>query len=190
MLDIAQFNQTEQPPAYHFFVDTTKNQANLLALIKIPPKEPLLPYAQLPGHSPVDRAKIIELFSTFGSHNLAILLLQYYSKLDKLGDEIEHVHPLKLIGCIFSAKDPYQKAQMQKYMDNIYNDRLKWKNFYEGRPPHSGFGPNMTHEMKKNNLLRHLKDFAQEVNVSEENLRPYFEKQDWKGLVKFLINGS
>ncbi len=189
MLDISQFDQAEAPPAYHLFVPA-KNFSNIMALIKIPPKAPKLSYSQLPGHSAKDRDNIIELFSTFGSQNKAVLLIQYYKKLDQLGDDIEHVHPLKLLGCIFSAADPAQKAQMQKYMNNIYNDYFKWKNFYKGRPPHSGFGLNMTHEMKKNNLIRHLPEFAKEINVPEEKLRPFFERQDWKGLVKFLITYS
>ena len=188
MLDLAIFDVPQTPPAYHFFVP--KQQPNFLALINIPPKQKPLPYNKLPGFSLEDRAKVIELFSTFGSHNKAALLIQYYSKLDKLGDEIEHIHPLKLLGCIFSAKDMSKKREMQKYMNNIYNDYFKWKNFFEGRPPHSGFRPNMNHEMKKNNLIRHLKEFSQEINVPEEKLLPFFKAKNWKGLVHFLINGS
>ena len=189
MLDLALFDQVEAPPAYHLFVPA-KHNSHLLALIKIPPKEPQLPYKQLPGSNPADRSKVIELFTAFGSHNKAVLLLQYYSKLDKLGDEIEHVHPLKLLGCIFSATDPSQKLKMKGYMDNIYNDYFKWKNFFEGRPPHSGFGPNMNHEMKKNNLIRHLKAFSKEINMPEEKLLPFFNARDWRGLIKFLIYDS
>lgn len=148
---------------------------NYLGVIKIPPKQNKLTYAELPGSSIEDQRKIIELFSTMGSHGKIDLLLHYKGHLEQLGKEIEHVHPLKLLGVIFSTPN------MKGYMDNVYNDYFKWKNFIEG------LEPNMNRELMKNNLLQHIDDFAKDVNVSAESIRPFFNNKDWTGLIKYLI---
>lgn len=151
------------------------NSKNFVGVIKIPPAQERKTYAELPGNNSEDQRKIIELFTIMGSHGKMDLLINYKKHLEKLGKEIEHVHPLKLLGIIFS------KPQMKQYLDNIYNDYFKWKSFIEG------LEPNMNHEYLKNNMMQHIDDFAKEVNVPKENLLPFFQKRDWKGLVKFLI---
>ena len=148
---------------------------NCLGIIQLPPKKEIQTYAELPGSSYEDQKKIIELISTMGSHNKVILLLKHKSRLEQLGKEIEHVHPLKLLGVIFSTPN------MKQYMDDVYNDYFKWKNFIEG------LEPNLDRELRKHNLLAYIEDFASNVNVPSENIKPFFENRDWRGLVKYLI---
>ena len=152
------------------------NTKTMMAAIKLPPKQDKKTYYELPGSSIEDQNKIIELFSTMGSHGKIDLLFHYKKHLEQIGKEIEHVHPLKLLGIIFSTPN------MKGYMDNIINDYFKWNSFIDG------FEPNMNHEFMKNNLMIHIDDFAKHVNVPKENIIPYFNNKDWKGLIKYLIN--
>ncbi|MFA5250607.1 MAG: hypothetical protein WC371_04305 [Parachlamydiales bacterium] len=180
-------DQAVPPPpssACHFLLPARTFQPEnflLAKIIRIPPKEKPLPYDQLPGSSQEDREKVIKLFTLLGTHSKTSLLFSHFNEANNLGDEIEHIHPLKLLGCLFSCPG------MQKHMDNVCCDYFKWKSFLEGHGNHSGFLPNMDREMKKNNLIRHLPDFAKEVNIPQEKLDPYFQNQDWLGLLKFLI---
>ena len=176
--------EQNKPSAIEYFAkEKTKsslyffNTKKLAGIIKIPPKQQNKSYADLPGSDPKDREKIIEIFKTMGSHGKVDLLLHYKSHLEKLGKEIEHVHPLKFLGTIFSNTNP----DMRPYMDNIYNDYFKWKNFMDG------FEPHMEHEYIKKNLYQHLDAFAKEINIPVEYIKPYIDKRDWKGFIKFLI---
>jgi hypothetical protein len=149
---------------------------NLAGIIKISPKQDKLLYKDLPGSSQEDQDRIIELFTTMGSHGKVSLLMKYKKHLEKIGKEIDHVHPLKLLGIIFS------KPEMKPHMRNVYNDYFKFKNFIEG------FGPGMNNELLKNNLLKYIDDFAADVKVCPEYIMPYFNKKDWTGLIKYLID--
>ncbi len=169
--------QALPPPsqsALHYFVNSPRGLNLLAGIIKIPPKQQSKSYADLPGKDPADRAKITKIFTAMGTQG-KLSLLKQRSELEKLGREIDHVHPLKLLGCIFS------QPKMREYFDQIYNDYFKWKNFIEG------FEPRMSHEALKNNLLCYLNDFAKEIGANPESLRPYFDAKDWRGLVKYLI---
>ena len=161
------------------FFEITKSMttSNLIAgIVKIPPKQENKTYATLPGSDPIEREKMIELFTIMGSHGKVDLLLYHEKHLRKLGEEIKHVHPLKLLGCVFSTPN------MKEYMDDIYHDYFKWKNFF------GGYAPNMDHELMKNNLLQYTEDFALEVNIPSHRIKPFLDNRDWKGLFKFLID--
>lgn len=184
-IDVQDTNPSNEKPSSSicYFVEKQKSSSfsliktnSVLAGIKLPPKQEKKTYSELPGSSIVDQNKIIELFSTLGSHGKIDLLLHYKKHLEQIGKEIAHVHPLKLIGIIFSTPN------MKENMDNVYNDYFKWGEFYKG------FEPNMNHELMKGNLLQHINDFAQHVGVDPASITPYFNKKDWKGLIKYLIN--
>jgi hypothetical protein len=162
--------------AFHYFLSQEQcGFSSILAgVIKIPPKQMNKSYAELPGKDQVDRDKIIKLFTAMGTQG-KLALLKKRNELEKLGQEIDHVHPLKMLGCAFS------NPHMQEYFDQIYNDYFKWKKFYEG------FAPRMNHEALKNNLACYLNDFAKEVNLDPANLKPFFESKDWEGFIKYLI---
>ena len=153
---------------HHFCIPTA-------SIIKIIPKQEDKTYENLPGSDPKEREKIIEIMTTMGSHGNMSLLMHHQKRLRKLGKEVEHVHPLKFLGCIFSTPG------MRIYMDDIYHSSFKWSNFIKG------LSPNFDHELKKVNLLKYLDDFAKEVNIPKEKMIVYFQNRDWEGFVKFLI---
>lgn len=164
----------EKPPAFHQILLKTYKKP-IFSAIKIKKKQKRYTYDTLPGSSKEDREKIFELFESLGSHGKISLLFHHQSRLRKLGEEIKHVHPLKLLGCLFS------RADMRRYMENIYEDFFKWSNFFEG------FEASVKTEIIKKNLKIYLNGFAAEVNIPPNKLKPFFDSDDWRGLIKYLI---
>lgn len=169
-----QYNDDQPKSAHYYFIKSLAKP--LFATIKVPPKNDSKTYANLPGSNPQDIAKIIELFTTMGNHGKIDLLMNYKSHLEQLGKEIEHVHPLKLLGIIFSTPN------MKTYMDNVYNDYFKCKYFIDG------LGSSMNHEITKNNLFQYVNDFALDVKADPNLVNSFLKKKDWKGLVNYLIH--
>lgn len=123
-----------------------------------------------------DKSKIHELITTIARNNKATLLFKYKSHLEKLGDELKKtVHPLKFMHCIFSS------SELKSCMKEIYNDYFKWSNFK------SGFISQMEGEEAKDNFSVYSLDFAKDLNIQADKILPYFNRQDWGGLLKFLI---
>lgn len=156
------------------------NQNTTLAAIVLTPPEKKKTYTELSGSAPQDQSKIIELFKTMGAEG-KLALLKKYKYLEQIGKDISHVHPLKLLGVIFS------NPSMKPYMKEIYKDSFKWKTFIDGFGIMNGLATNMNRELKQNNLLQHINGFANHVNIPAENLKPFFDRGDWEGLVKYLI---
>ena len=51
-----------------------------------------------------------------------------------------------------------------------------------------GLGPNLSKESEKGKLDQYIGDFAAEVQVQADAIRPYFQQGDWDGLVEHLIH--
>lgn len=157
----------------------------LAQIIRIPPggqKDPS--YSKLIC-TEEDKALISELISTL-SESSKFSLLMKQSHLRQLGAQINHVHPFKFLGAIFS--NPRLKIGMR----NVFDDYFKRSGFMEG------LGPSLTREASKNKLIQYLDEFAAEVNVDKNQLRSLFGNKNWSGsdwvtedwekLVRFLID--
>jgi hypothetical protein len=102
-------------------------------------------------------------------------LLFQQGHLRELGSTINHVHPLKFLGTIF--KDPYLKSCMMI----VWNDSFKRNGFMED------LGPALDRESDKGKLAALIPDFATEVAIDAESIKPFFDSRDWNGFVQFLI---
>lgn len=124
-----------------------------------------------------DKACIYEIISTVGeTGKLGLYFKQDH--LEELGAQINHVHPLKFLATIFS--DPYLKG----CMISVWNDYFKKGRFM------GGLVPNLTREAEKGKLDQYIPDFAADVGVNLEQIRPFFESRDWDNLVYFLIHAN
>jgi len=121
-----------------------------------------------------DRAKIYEIVSTI-ANNPKLSLLFSQSHLRQLGQEINHVHPLKFLATVFS------NSELKSSMYYVFDDGFKRSGFMDG------LGPSLDRESQKGKLAMYLKDFAAEVSVSPESLQEYFKSRDWDNMVRFLI---
>lgn len=131
-----------------------------------------------------DKALIFELITTL-SDNSKFTLLMKQSHLRQLGAQINHVHPFKFLGAIFSH------PRLKTGMRNVFDDYFKRNGFMDG------LGPSLSREASKGKLFQYLDDFAAEVNVSSTALKelfgsrnwagPDWDTDDWEMLVRFLI---
>lgn len=132
-----------------------------------------------------DKAIIFEVISTLADNGKFDLLAKQ-RHLRRLEVQINHVHPFKFLGTIFS--NPKLKARMIP----VFDDFFKRAGFMDG------LGPSLTREASKGKLLQYLDDFAMEVNVNSADIRTLYqnkdwnssdwEMRDWEKLVRFLID--
>lgn len=95
--------------------------------------------------------------------------------LEKKGKRIHHVHPLRFLGYIFST--PHLKTSMNK----IKRSGFKWDGFIDG------LSKKMRDEAGDNNLVRYVPGFSRFLNIESEQVMKYIHRQDWEGLVRFLL---
>lgn len=143
-------------------------------IIVIPPaKTQDDPYEKLPC-TDNQRTCIYEIITTLAENGKVSLLFKQ-NHLKEIGIQINDVHPLKFLSSIFS--DPHLK----ECMINIFDDYFKRNGFMDG------LAPSMTNEAEKGKLNQYLEEFAKDVQVPVEDIRPFFDAKDWEGLVRYLI---
>jgi hypothetical protein len=123
-----------------------------------------------------DREKrfIKAIVSTMAEKNIFQLALERRT-LEKKGDKVHHVHPMRFLGFILADPD------LKDGLKSIKKSSFKWDAFV------SGFGKRMKEEYGNGNLYQHVPGFAQQVGASPENIYPFLDKKDWDGLVKSLL---
>ncbi len=148
----------------------------LSAIVKFPSKNnKMVTYQELP-RTFEDEQKIDDLISTLGIHGKITLLLHHEKRLRKMGDELRYMHPFKFIGYIFSKPD------LKEHMRAIFDDYFKRTNFVKD------FAQTMDIYDLRNKLMPYLDDFANEVKIAVDKIKPFIDKKDWEGLLRFLIN--
>jgi hypothetical protein len=160
---------------------TNGNQLQLAALDTPSAKEPqpslesgeLSPYETL-TISQEDKIIIGRLLMTMAENNIFKLLMEK-KRLEKWGDDINHVHPVRFLGTVFT--DP----RLIYCMREIKRSSFKWDSFVEG------FSERMREEAGRNNLVRYVEGFAEAIGRDAKDLYVYFENADFEGLVKHLL---
>jgi len=108
-------------------------------------------------------------------------LLKKKSAMEKLGDNIVPVHPLRFLGYVVS------NHSLKKQLPKIMGDFVKRKSFLNGHGKRIGFAQRMSNEVNHHNMLQYVPGFAQQVGVSEASLQKYFSAHDWEGLIRDLM---
>lgn len=144
------------------------------SIIKKPPAKPVETAWPELACSEEDRTNIYEIVSTVAEKNKLSLLFQQ-SYLREKGAQINHVHPLKFLGVIFS--NPHLKT----CMFYIWDDYFKRNSFM------ADLSAALTREADKGKLHPYLSDFSKEVGVPAEAIKSYFDSRDWENFVLFLI---
>ena len=122
-----------------------------------------------------DSSKIHEIINTMARHSKISLLIKHKSRLEKLGDEVTHVHPFKFLGVIFSDNS------LKKNMKTIYEDYFKKSSFVGALVDRLDF------EASKNNIYKYLDGFANEVKKDKKRIKQFVDKKKWNELVEFLV---
>ena len=111
-------------------------------------------------------------------HNMGTLswpkLLWKKKDMEKLGDQVDHVHPLRFLGVIMS--DDHLKECMRE----IASSPLKMSRFM------AGLSEKLEKNAKAHNLLIHVAGFAETVNKDPYRIEDLIIKKKWRALVDYL----
>lgn len=132
------------------------------------------PYQSLPI-SRADKQNINDLLTTMAENNVFQLLFQK-SRLERLGQEIDHVHPICFIGTVFS------NPHLTSCMYEIRKSSFKWTNFVDG------FGKRLKQELNRNNVAPYVSGFAEHLNLPRNEVERFLQRGDFEGLVLYIMN--
>lgn len=119
--------------------------------------------------------KIITHIITTMSDNSIYKLLWKKNEIERMGDSIHHVHPLRFLGHIFHSQ------KLQNCMRTVRRSYFKWNGFMKG------LSARIDQEMRHDNVLPHIYGFCDYVNADSEHVVSFVKRHDWEGLVKYLI---
>ena len=109
-------------------------------------------------------------------------LFKNRKEMDKMGDKLACVHPLRFIGYL------YGHPHLKKCMSKILDDTLIRRGFLNGHGKREGFAHRMTKEANKGNLMRYVPGFAQSLGIQASAIEPFFHRHDWEGLLHHLCH--
>jgi hypothetical protein len=121
-----------------------------------------------------EKQKITQLLMTMAENNVFQLLFEK-KNLERLGHEINGVHPMRFIGTVFS------NPRLKYCMHQIKRSGFKWNGFMDG------FSQRFAKEQKEGNINAYVPGFAKAVDVNQEEVQKYIDKHDFEGLVDFLM---
>ncbi len=124
--------------------------------------------------SDVDKDNVTNLITKLADRNV-FQLLRHKREMNRLGDKVNHLHPLRFIGYIFSRQD------LTKNMWIVHQSGFKWRAFAEG------FSGGMQVNAKKNNLLIYVPGFCHETKADEQIITKLIEKQQWEAVLMYFI---
>ena len=97
--------------------------------------------------------------------------------LDKAGDRIDHLHPLRFLMTIFT--DEELKADISA----VKSKKIIWKKFF------SGLEESLKQESQRNNMRpEYITDFANTVGINVNLINPSIKDKNWKEFVNILID--
>lgn len=102
-------------------------------------------------------------------------LLTEADKIEKRGDELRHIHPLRSLAAMFS--DPYTK----KCIAAIMNATFKRPRFVKD------YSQRLNHAADRDKLMPYVQGFSVAVKANPEQVRIYIEGRQWEALIKYLL---
>ncbi|MDN3507222.1 MAG: hypothetical protein P0S96_08350 [Simkaniaceae bacterium] len=121
-----------------------------------------------------EKQKISELLNTMAENNVFMLLFEK-KHLERLGQDINHVHPMRFIGTVFSS------PRLKYCMHQIRRSGFKWDGFMDG------FSERFAQEQKANNINAYVPGLAEVLGVNEADMQKFINKKDFVGLINFLM---
>jgi hypothetical protein len=123
-----------------------------------------------------DKKNIQIIIKTMAEKGLIKLLLDR-RYLEKKGDLVNYVHPLRFIGYIFSDE------KLKDCMRQIRTSKFKWNEFIKG------FSRRMDEEYSMDNLKHYIPEFVEQVHPQHpERIERFIKKKSWESLVADLLN--
>lgn len=134
--------------------------------------------------TPLEAADIKYVVTTMGNANnplTYVALLGKRGELTRRGENIDQVHPLRFLSCIFSDE------QMKASMRNIHKN-MTWRNFLYGESGNGGLCNSLNEEASRNNLLdEQIYHFSTELGINFDKYHNLIQNRQWEPLVVALI---
>lgn len=162
-----------KPYKKEFFLNCINEEPGILSIAK---SSSALPRNYEVKISQNEKEDIYYIVTTLGRGSLK-KLLSAKSSLKKAGTRVDHVHPLRFIGCIFS--DEEMKVGILQI-----KERGGWvaKEFF------NGLYDSLTTEANLQNIKNeHVTDFAKYLELDPNLISTSIQNKDWKGLINTLI---
>lgn len=110
------------------------------------------------------------------ANNSMVKILKYKSSLEKAGDRVNSVHPLRFLMCIFTDEE------LKVCIRNIQSKGWAWSNFM------GGLSDSLTEEYNRNNMTDDfIQNFAATVGINPSIIYPAISGKNWHELVNLLI---
>lgn len=135
--------------------------------------EALRPYTKL-SMSETDRQKTYDLIHKMGTLSWGSLLYRMRD-MNKLGDDVDHVHPMRFIGYICG------NDHLKSCLREVKGSSLKWTRFVDG------FGGKMNKNFDANNLLKHIPGLCHETGANYDEVERLIQSRSWEALIGVLL---
>lgn len=115
------------------------------------------------------------IVTTLGNNSLPSIW-QQKGALEKAGDRIDHIHPLRFFMCIFTDEE------LKVGLHNLQGRMWVWNEFFQG------MSDSFTTEKKLQNLKpEYIEDFSKTVGIDSSLIYPAINDGRWSDLVDILI---
>lgn len=162
-----------KPYKKEFFLHYNSEHQPVLSIAKSSNSQPRNYEAKVTSKEKEDISFIV---TTLGRGSLKKLLTEK-SALKKAGSRVDHVHPLRFIGCIFSDEEMKVGILQVK-------ERGGWvaKEFF------NGMYESLTTESGLQNLkVEYINDFANSLSIDPNLIIKPIQDKNWKGFINILI---
>lgn len=121
-----------------------------------------------------DEKRNIEIIVTSLAKNSYFDLIRNKSRLDRAGEKIDHVHPLRFLMCCFTSE--VLKAGFHAIRDN--GGKI-WKEFFD-----EGLAKSLEEESKKDNIRpEHIQHFSSTLGINPNAVTDLIQKRRWSDFV-------
>lgn len=121
--------------------------------------------------------KIYTLIHTIGTSQGVfgwVTLLREKNHMERLGQEVNHVHPFKFLEYICKHET------LKRDLDSLSQGAYTWRPFVDG----------ISEKFRREaaNLAQYRIGFARSLDLNLADIDPYISRSDWEGFVRFLID--
>ncbi len=149
-----------------------KEDLKTLSIIRPKPKQNLS-YKELVCDEK-DKTTIATIISWMAEHG-KLWLLAHKGELNRMGDDIDHVHPLKFLETIFS------NSYLKDCMFEIWDDYFKRNGFMDG------LRGSLDAKVATKELHKYLPEFSKAIKIHQDKLAPFLDNRSWDDFVYFLM---
>lgn len=121
-----------------------------------------------------DEKKNISYIVTTLANKSLVKILSLKSSLEKAGDKLQLVHPLRFLMCIFTDEE------LKVCVHNIMGRSWVWKDFMKS------LNDSLEEENKKGNVTDFVMDFSHKVGIDFGLIYPLAQERRWEDFVKML----